>query len=159
MVFQAPNVLPLSIERNFTLPLRHALALSRDAARERMQRALVEAELFDEVRDRLHANAMTLSGGQQQRLCLARALALQPSVLLLDEPTASLDFRATAKSEGLLLRLKARYTIVAVSHSLGQTSRLADRCLVLRDGRSSAPIAGSELRDPARLRQLVDEAF
>lgn len=159
MVFQTPNVLPASIERNMTLALRHALGLGKDAARARMLQALAEAELLDEVHDRLHANAMTLSGGQQQRLCLARTLALQPDVLLLDEPTASLDYRATARIEALLQRLKARYTIVAVSHSLGQTSRLADHCLLLRDGGGVRAIGGAALRDPAHLRELVDEAF
>jgi len=84
------------------------------------------------VKDRLHDAAATLSGGQQQRLCLARVLALEPQILLLDEPTASLDFRAAGRIQELLLKLKEKYTILAVSHSVSETRRLADRVCVLR---------------------------
>jgi len=159
MVFQTPNVLPVSIERNFAVPLRHALGLKHAEIRERMERSLVEAELFDEVKDRLHDSARTLSGGQQQRLCLARALSLQPAILLLDEPTASLDFRATERIERLLAHLKSRYTILAVSHSLGQASRLADRCLVLRDGANAELLEREELREEHRLREVLEDLF
>jgi phosphate transport system ATP-binding protein len=159
MVFQAPNVLPVSIERNLVLPLRLAGGLTRADARARIEPALRAADLFDEVKDRLHADARELSGGQQQRLCLARALALEPEILLLDEPTASLDFRAARRIEELLLRLKERYTILAVSHSLGQASRLADHCVILRDGRVVEQIDRDELRRPGRFRRLVEESF
>jgi phosphate transport system ATP-binding protein len=152
-------VLPVSIARNFVIPLRHGLGLDRAETQARMEQALAEAELFDEVKDRLHRNALELSGGQQQRLCLARALALEPAILLLDEPTASLDFRAEAKIEQLLLRLKQRYTIVAVSHGLAQTCRLADRCAVLQDGRLCRILDGDQLRDEGRLRRALDEVL
>lgn len=159
MVFQTPNVLPVSIARNFEIPLRQALRLTRAETRSRMEQALIEAELFDEVADRLSESALDLSGGQQQRLCLARALALQPAILLLDEPTASLDFRAESRIEALLTRLKHRYTILAVTHDLGQTCRLADRCAVLREGRICRSLGDGELRDEARLREVLTDSF
>ena len=159
MVFQTPNVLPVSIERNLVLPLRLAGGLTRADARTRIEPALRAADLFDEVKDRLHADARELSGGQQQRLCLARALALEPEILLLDEPTASLDFRAARRIEELLVRLKERYTILAVSHNLGVASRLADHCVILRDGRVVEQIDHDELRRPGRFRRLVEESF
>ena len=135
MCFQHPNPLPGSIASNFTIPLRCVTGLSAAQIEARMLDALRETELLVEVGDRLHAGALTLSGGQQQRLCLARALALEPSCLLLDEPTASLDFRSSSKIEELLHRLKARYTIVAVSHNLSQARRLADQVAILREAR------------------------
>ena len=159
MVFQTPYVLPLSIKKNFTVPLKLTLHLRKAEIRERMERALQDADLFEEVKDRLHENALHLSGGQQQRLCLARALAMNPDLLLLDEPTASLDFRATRKIEKLLLDLKARYTIVAVSHSLGQTSRIADRSIILREGRIAEVVDRTQLHDPNRLQKIVEEIF
>jgi phosphate transport system ATP-binding protein len=99
------------------------------------EQALKEAQLWDEVRDRLASDARTLSGGQQQRLCLARTLAMKPSVLLLDEPTSSLDYKAAKGIEELLENLKIRYTLVVVSHSLDFALRLADDIIVLREGR------------------------
>jgi phosphate transport system ATP-binding protein len=134
MCFQHPNPLPGSIASNFAVPLRCVLGLSPAEIEARMLRSLGEVDLLPEVAGRLHEGALTLSGGQQQRLCLARALALEPSYLLLDEPTSNLDFRSAAKIEELLHRLKARYTIVAVSHNLAQARRLADRVCVLREG-------------------------
>ncbi len=159
MVFQTPNVLPTSIRKNFTLPLRHATGLSRPEIERRMMSALGDVELLDEVEHRLGEPALNLSGGQQQRLCLARALALEPDVLLLDEPTASLDFRATRQIERLLDRLKNRYLILAVSHSIGQTSRIADRSYILKDGLIVEELERSTLHEPARLQQLAEELF
>jgi len=159
MVFQIPNVLPVSIARNFSIPLEAGLGLSRAEARKRMRRRLGEVGLLGEVDERLDEGARKLSGGQQQRLCLARALALEPTLLLLDEPTANLDFRATRQIEDLLLRLKERYTIVAVSHSLGQTARIADHVLVLREGRIGERFDRSHLRDPVLFQRLVEEVF
>lgn len=134
MVFQAPNVLPLSIARNIAMPLQTVLALSESEIEARIETSLREVHLWDEVCDRLAAPAQSLSGGQQQRLCLARALALEPEILLLDEPTASLDFRAAQQIEALLAELASRYTLVVVSHSLSQAHRLAAQMFVLREG-------------------------
>lgn len=134
MVFQNPNILPVSVERNFGIPLEAVLGLQTAAVAGRMRGALEAVGLWDEVVDRLDHPADQLSGGQQQRLCLARALALEARVLLLDEPTANLDFRATAAIETLLGRLKRDRVLVVVSHSLAQAARVADRIVVLRDG-------------------------
>ncbi len=159
MVFQTPNVLPTSIRQNFSIPLRHVLGLSKPHVEERMEAALRDAELWDEVKDRLGEQAQTLSGGQQQRLCLARALSLEPRVLLLDEPTASLDFRASRRIENLLVRLKERYPVLAVSHSLGQTSRIADRVYVMSNGAIVEHLEGEELHDAERLHRLAEDLF
>ena len=133
MVFQTPNVLPLSIERNMLLPQKLVRGVTGPPAREMMERMLERVGLFQEVRDRLDGPAATLSGGQQQRLCLARALALEPEVLLLDEPTASVDYRSARRIEDLLLSLKDELPLLVVSHSLPQTRRLADRVLLIRE--------------------------
>jgi len=159
MVLQSPNVLPMSIEKNFVIPLGAVLNCSHAEIKRRMKWALEEVQLYGEVEDRLRDAAPTLSGGQQQRLCLARALALEPSFLLLDEPTASLDFRAARKIEELLKRLKDRYTILAVSHSLGQTCRIADHVVVLRDGRVAQTFNQAQLRDTVVFQTLVEEVF
>lgn len=159
MVFQTPHVLPVSIEKNITLPLRLTTGLSKEEIHTRLERCLRDTELFTEVQDRLGESALTLSGGQQQRLCLARAIALNPFYLLLDEPTSSLDFRASRKIETLLMKLRDTYTIVAVSHSLGQASRLADRVIVLRDGRISEQIGREDLHDPEHFLRTMEENF
>jgi phosphate transport system ATP-binding protein len=159
MVFQAPNVLPCSIEKNLTLPLFRLLGVSKRDAPAHVERALRDVELWNEVRDRLRHAATTLSGGQQQRLCLARALVLNPDVLLLDEPTSSLDFRSTRTIEQLLLQLRESYTIVAVSHSVGQTRRLADRVVVLSDGGVAKRLAREDLRDPETFQRLLEDVF
>ena len=134
MVFQTPQVFPASIRRNMHLPLSVVAGMPPSELDDRMKEALVLAELWDEVADRLDAPASTLSGGQQQRLCLARALALEPSFLLLDEPTASLDVHASRHVEELLLQLSERCTIVMASHSLGQSLRLAQTLAVMGSG-------------------------
>lgn len=159
MVFQTPNVLPLSIERNLALPLELTLGVKGTEAQDRIRQALDDAELWNEVADRMRDRATTLSGGQQQRLCLARALVLDPAMLLLDEPTASLDHRASRRIEELIGHLQDRYAIVAVSHSLGQAARIADRALILRDGRIVEQVDREVLADPAEFRRLVEEAF
>lgn len=159
MVFQHPNVLPFSIYKNVALPLRVSLGLDKAMVEQRVQQALRDVRLWDEVRDRLHDNALNLSGGQQQRLCLARALALEPAILLLDEPTASLDFKATRKIEALFQELKQRYGILAVIHSLGQMRRLADRAVVLRDGELVYELSRSELENQESCRRIMEEIF
>ncbi|UZP67516.1 ATP-binding cassette domain-containing protein [Desulfovibrio mangrovi] len=135
MVFQTPDVLPVSIRRNITLPLQYALGLDQSVMDIRVERALCDAGLWDEVHSRLDTPAETLSGGQQQRLCLARSLAMHPAMLLLDEPTASLDNVSSRTIETLLKELKSRYPIIMVSHSLGQALRLADRLVLMGNGR------------------------
>ena len=122
-----------------------------------MEQALRDVHLWDEVGDRLAAPAASLSGGQQQRLCLARALALRPEVLLLDEPTASLDFKAARQIEELLVELKSRYTLVVVSHSLSQAHRLAEQVFVLRDGARVERLAENVFRDREALLAVMDE--
>ena len=157
MVFQSPNVLPLSVARNITLPLRTVLNLPADECEARMEQALRDVHLWNEVGDRLAAPAASLSGGQQQRLCLARALALGPDILLLDEPTASLDFKAARQIEDLLVELKSRYTLVLVSHSLSQAHRLAEQVFVLRDGGQVERLEEEIFRDKDALLAAMDE--
>ncbi|MHC1700756.1 MAG: phosphate ABC transporter ATP-binding protein [Humidesulfovibrio sp.] len=159
MVFQTPNVLPLSVARNLGLPLKLALGLPALEIQGRMEQALREAHLWDEVKDRLDHPAQTLSGGQQQRLCLARALAFRPEILLLDEPTASLDYKAARGIEELLLELASRYTLLVVSHSLNQARRLARQMFVLREGGRVEPVDQEALADRDRLLALMDELF
>jgi phosphate transport system ATP-binding protein len=124
-----------------------------------VQWALEEANLWEEVKDHLDSPAHTLSGDQQQRLCLARLLALEPEILLLDEPTASLDFRAALKVEELLLTLKDCYTIIAVSHSLSQARRLADEALIFKDGSVVQQLRREDLQAPGTLQTLLEEIF
>jgi len=159
MVFQTPNVLPVSVARNLDLPLGLALGLPPAERAERMELALCEAHLWDEVKDRLNQPATSLSGGQQQRLCLARALAYRPEILLLDEPTASLDFKAARGVEELLLELAGRYTLLVVSHSLNQARRVARRMFVLREGGQIEAVEQEALGDKERLLALMDELF
>lgn len=135
MVFQMPNPLPMSVYKNIAFPLKLAGVTNREHIDQRVEKALKRAFLWDEVKDRLQQNAMDLSGGQQQRLCIARALILEPEVLLLDEPTSSLDPRASEVIEALLVELKARCTLLVVSHYQDQVQRIADRVLELSDGR------------------------
>ena len=159
MVFQTPNTLPASIERNLSLPLKLVLGLGKSDIPARVEWALRQVHLWEEVHDRLQAPAATLSGGQQQRLCLARVLALEPALLLLDEPTASLDFRSSRKIEDLLLSLKERYPILAVSHSLSQARRLGDEILVMQEGRLARTLSRHDFQDQAKLTELLEEVF
>ncbi len=126
MVFQSPNPLPMSIYKNVAFPLKLAGITHHKEVPPRVITAIQSVGLWDEVKDRLNQNAFSLSGGQQQRLCMARALVLKPEVLLLDEPTSSLDDASAAKIEELMVSLKDRCTIVMVSHNLQQVERVAD---------------------------------
>jgi phosphate transport system ATP-binding protein len=127
MVFQKSNPFPtMSVAENVTAGLRLNGVRNKAVLRERLEQTLRMAALWDEVKDRLDANAQSLSGGQQQRLCIARALAIEPEVLLLDEPASALDPLATAKIEELILELKKQFTIVIVTHNMQQASRISD---------------------------------
>ena len=126
-VFQKPNPLPMSIFRNVAFPLKLSGEKDKGLIAQKVEGALRKAYLWDEVKDRLVQSALALSGGQQQRLCIARSLILEPEVLLLDEPTSSLDEKAAEVIEELILHLKERITILAVSHYLDQVKRIADR--------------------------------
>jgi phosphate transport system ATP-binding protein len=127
MVFQKSNPFPtMSIADNVTVGLRLNGLRNRSALAERMEQSLSMAALWDEVKDRLDAPAISLSGGQQQRLCIARALAVQPEVLLMDEPASALDPLATSKIEDLILELKRDYTIVIVTHNMQQAARISE---------------------------------
>ncbi len=126
MVFQRPNPFPLSIRRNLDLPLREHGVADRGEREARIETALRDVGLWDEVAGRLDAPALGLSGGQQQRLCVARALVLRPEVLLMDEPCSALDPLASAVVEDLIVRLRGRYTVVIVTHNLAQARRIAN---------------------------------
>jgi phosphate transport system ATP-binding protein len=140
MVFQRPNPFPKSIYDNVAWAPRN-LKL-RAHLDERVERALRSAALWEEVKDRLHQSALGLSGGQQQRLCIARAIAIEPDVLLLDEPASALDPVATSAIEELMLTLKHRYTIVIVTHNMQQAARIADRTAFFSLGDSPRGRAG-----------------
>jgi len=126
MVFQKPNPFPKSIYKNVAYGLQIQGKYGKDEINERVEQALKAAWLWDEVKDRLHSPAMALSGGQQQRLCIARALANRPEVLLLDEPTSALDPQSTAKIEELCLELKKSVCILIVTHNIAQAGRISN---------------------------------
>jgi phosphate transport system ATP-binding protein len=132
MVFQRPNPFPMSIFDNVAFGLRvNGVKLSKTELAAKVRDALEKAALWDEVKDRLGAPAYSLSGGQQQRLCIARTLAVDPEVILLDEPTVSLDPISTAKIEQLLRNISSNYTIVIVTHNMQQAARVSDYTAVL----------------------------
>ena len=135
MVFQKPNPLPKSIYENVAYGPRVHGINDRKTLDKIVEKSLKAAALWDEVKDRLGDLASKLSGGQQQRLCIARALALKPDVLLLDEPTSALDPVSTAKIENLLLELKKSYTVVIVTHRIQQAARIGDYTAFLLDGK------------------------
>jgi phosphate transport system ATP-binding protein len=127
MVFQRSNPFPKSIYENIAYGLRLHGLTSKAEVDEMVERSLAKAALWGEVKDRLHASALGLSGGQQQRLCIARAIAVKPEIILMDEPASALDPLATAKIEELVLELKRDFTIVIVTHNMQQAARISDR--------------------------------
>ena len=127
MVFQKPTPFASSIRNNVAFALSYYEKLSRSEVDERVEDALRQAALWDEVKDKLHASALSLSGGQQQRLCIARTIAVRPEIMLLDEPTSALDPISTAKVEELIHELRSRFTIVIVTHNMQQAARVSQR--------------------------------
>lgn len=127
MVFQKPNPFPMSIYENVVYGLRCQNIKDKNVLNKVCENSLQKAALWDEVKDRLNDNAYGLSGGQQQRLCIARAIAMEPEVILMDEPTSALDPIATAKIEELIQELKKDYTIIIVTHSMHQAARISDK--------------------------------
>ncbi len=127
MVFQKPNPFPKTIFENVAYGLRINGISHKKFVNETVERSLRQAALWDEVKDNLHKSALALSGGQQQRLCIARTLAVEPSVVLMDEPASALDPISTSKIEELIHELKTKYTIVIVTHNMQQAGRVSDR--------------------------------
>lgn len=134
MVFQKSNPFPKSIYENVAFGPRIHGVREKSKLDEIVERSLVGADLFREVKDRLHASALDLSGGQQQRLCIARALAVDPEILLMDEPASALDPRSTAKIEDLIAELSGNYTIVIVTHNMQQAARVSSQTAFFYEG-------------------------
>jgi phosphate transport system ATP-binding protein len=135
MIFQRPTPFPMSVFENVAYGLRLHYRLTPNELAERVEKALVSATLWDEVKDKLERPATALSGGQQQRICIARAIAVEPEVLLMDEPTSAIDPLATAKIEELVESLKQRYTLVIVTHNMQQAARISDFTAFFYQGR------------------------
>ena len=134
MVFQKPNPFPMSIYDNIAFgPRTHGIK-ARHRLNEIVEKSLKDTVIWEEVKDRLKDSALSLSGGQQQRLCIARALAVEPDVLLMDEPTSALDPLSTSKIEDLTLNLKEKYTIVIVTHNMQQATRISDKVAFFLNG-------------------------
>ena len=134
MVFQKPNPFPKTVFDNVAYGPRLHRQVSRQELEEIVERSLTGAALWDEVKDRLNQNALGLSGGQQQRLCIARALAVNPEILLMDEPTSALDPRATLRIEDLIDDLSGKYTIIIVTHNMQQAARVSDTTAFMYEG-------------------------
>ncbi|MBJ8325587.1 phosphate ABC transporter ATP-binding protein PstB [Streptococcus pacificus] len=134
MVFQQPNPFPMSIYENVIYGLRLNGIKDKQLLDEVVETSLKEASIWDEVKDRLNDSALSLSGGQQQRVCIARVLATNPNVILLDEPTSALDPISSRKVEETLYELKKEYTLIVVTHSMQQASRMSDRTAFFLDG-------------------------
>ena len=126
MIFQKPTPFPMSVFDNIAYPMRLHFKLSRSEIADRVENALRGASLWDEVKDKLKKSGLALSGGQQQRLCIARAIAAEPEILLIDEPTSAVDPVATLKIEDLVLELREKFTVVIVTHNMQQASRISD---------------------------------
>lgn len=135
MIFQKPTPFPMSVFDNVAYPLRLHFKMNRRETADCVEDALRSASLWDEVKDKLKKSGLALSGGQQQRLCIARAIAARPEVLLMDEPTSAVDPVATAKIEELILELQKRFTIVIVTHNMQQAARVSDYTVFFFQGR------------------------
>lgn len=134
MVFQKPTPFPMSIFDNIAFALKTHFKMSDSELKERVEKVLVQAALWEEVKDKLDHAGTRLSGGQQQRLCFARTIAMEPDVLLLDEPTSALDPVSSMKVQELIAKLKSSYTIIMVTHHLSHAKHLADKTVFMKDG-------------------------
>ena len=135
MIFQKPTPFPMSVFDNIAYGLKQHYHINRGELRDRVEKALQQAALWDDVKDKLNHPGTALSGGQQQRLCIARAIAVEPEILLMDEPTSAIDPLATARIEELIDTLKERYTIVIVTHNMQQAARISDYTAFFYQGR------------------------
>ncbi|MEA4862382.1 MAG: phosphate ABC transporter ATP-binding protein PstB [Victivallaceae bacterium] len=135
MIFQKPTPFPMSVFDNVAYPLRLHFKLSKRETADRVEQALQGASIWDEVKDKLKSSGLALSGGQQQRLCIARAIAAEPDILLMDEPTSAIDPVATLKIEELMDSLRDRFTIVIVTHNMQQAARISDFTAFFYKGR------------------------
>ena len=156
MVFQKPNPFPMSIFENVVYPLRIDGERNKGVLTDVAERSLKGSALWDEVKDRLNDNALGLSGGQQQRLCIARAIAAEPEVLLMDEPCSALDPIATGKIEDLIYQLKGEYTILIVTHNMQQASRTSDYTAFLYLGRLIEYGATADIFGRPKLKETED---
>jgi phosphate transport system ATP-binding protein len=156
MVFQKPNPFPMSIYENVIYPLRIDGERSKSLLDEVCERSLRAAALWDEVKDRLQENALGMSGGQQQRLCIARAIASEPEVLLMDEPCSALDPIATGKIEDLIHELKGEYTVLIVTHNMQQAARTSDYTAFMYLGRLVEYGATVDMFENPHLRETED---
>ncbi len=135
MIFQKPTPFPMSVFDNIAYPLRLHFRLSRQELADRVEQSLRGASLWDEVKDKLGKSGLALSGGQQQRLCIARTIAAEPEILLMDEPTSAVDPVATLKIEALIAELRGRFTVVIVTHNMQQAARISDHTAFFYQGR------------------------
>ncbi len=156
MIFQKPTPFPVTVFDNVAYGLRLHYAVSKSELFERVERALRLAALWDEVKDKLHQQGTALSGGQQQRLCIARAIAVEPEVLLMDEPTSAIDPVATAKIEELVQSLRGRFTICIVTHNMQQAARVSDLTAFFFQGRIVEFGATSTIFTNPRKKQTED---
>jgi len=156
MVFQKPNPFPMSIFENVVYPLRIDGERNRTLLSDVCERRLKQAALWDEVKDRLHDSALNLSGGQQQQLCIARAIASDPEVLLLDEPCSALDPIATGKVEDLIGELRGEYSILIVTHNMQQASRISDYTALMYLGRLVEYGVTADIFTKPKLRETED---
>lgn len=135
IVFQQPNPFPFSVYENVAYGLKIAGIKDKNTLDEKVESSLKQAAIWDELKDKLHINALNLSGGQQQRICIARVLAVEPKIILMDEPTSALDPISSAKIEDTLLELKQKITIIMVTHNIQQAARIADKIAFMLNGR------------------------
>ncbi len=156
MIFQKPSPFPMSIYDNVAYGLKMNFKIKGSELTDRVEEALAHAALWDEVKDKLASPGTALSGGQQQRLCIARAVALEPEILLMDEPCSAIDPIATAKIEELMLELKFKYTIVIVTHNMQQAARVSDITAFFYDGRIIEVGGTKELFTKPKLKQTED---